>query len=164
MPPKGWKKHQEQEVTQDEADTPAESTAEDDAALAVENPPAEEAPAAPAASAPGEVPSDNAADPSKGFPVEDVTTKDGQAIKTIEVFRYGRVAFRPLPADHPYAGRRIVWFPKREHVDMVLAKNPPGTTLYIEPADVLSLQEVRNVEQIVDRRLEKRLKELGLLK
>lgn len=135
----------------EQEDAPVSAADEpDDTALA------EHVPAAAQASRAAVMPADDTASQQRGWPVEWLPSRQGESPPALDIYRHGRVVFAPLPADHLYAGRCIVWVPLREHVDTVLKKNPPGTTLYVEPPDVLSAQEVANIRRIVAMELDAR--------
>ena len=58
----------------------------------------------------------------------------------------GQWDFAPNP---DYDGRRIVMCQSRQQVEAILSRNPWGEVVWVEPTDVVSLQQKANIRQII---------------
>jgi len=76
------------------------------------------------------------------------TLDAGNNLPTVNVGSLGRYEFAPNPA---YGGRRIIEVKSRAAVDAILDRNPAGRHTYIEPTDVLALQDEELVCRVVEK-------------
>lgn len=82
-----------------------------------------------------------------GHLIEYLPSQPGKSFPVVSVFGLGDVAFAPNPV---YGGRLVVEVPNRKHVDLILARNPPGQQIYTEPADLMTAAEMERTLRVVD--------------
>ena len=59
----------------------------------------------------------------------------------------GQWDFAPNP---DYGGRRIVLCQNKKQAEAILDRNPWGEVVWVEPTDVVSLQQKANIKQIIN--------------
>lgn len=87
---------------------------------------------------------------NSGYLVEYQSVSGPNREHEVSVFGLGTVDFKPREGD----GRYVVEVPRWEHVQAIMARNPPGEEIYFEPADLLTQAETEKIARVVDVMLE----------